>query len=157
VGGLGRRWYLTSLGNQFLAAPAEIQTWLLALTWWTQTNWAIAFPFGYGDGYMPYGFPKLVTRQLLDLPGDSRAPFEAFADQIITKAGLIWPIQDQNSAHQILRSLIERVAIDPMIDFGVLQAEYQPHKILGERYRELAAFEVTRFGKSLLESMDDIQ
>jgi len=44
-----------------------------------------------------------------------------------------------------------------MIDFGVVQAEYQPSKILGEGYRELATFEITPFGKSLLESMDDIQ
>jgi len=44
-----------------------------------------------------------------------------------------------------------------MIDFGVVQAEHGPNKILGERYRELAAFEITRFGKSLLKSMDDIQ
>jgi hypothetical protein len=157
VGGLGRRWTLTSLGNQFLAAPAEIQTWLLALTWWTQTNWAIAFPYGYGDGYMPYGFSKLVTRHLLDLPAESRVPFEPFADQLITKTGLVWPIQDQNSARQILHGLIERIVIDPMIDFGVVQAEYQPSKILGEGYRELATFEITPFGKSLLESMDDIQ
>lgn len=157
IGGLGRRWNLTSLGNQFLAAPAEIQTWLLALTWWTQTNWAFAFPFGYGDGYMPHGFIKLVARQLLDLPAESRMPFEPFADSLISKAGLVWPIQDQDSAHQILHNLIERVVIDPMVDFGVLQAEYQPSEILGERYRELAAFEITPFGKSLLESMDGIQ
>jgi hypothetical protein len=76
---------------------------------------------------------------------------------LITKAGLVWPIQDQNNAWQILQGLIERVVIDPMIDFGVVQAEYGPHKILGERYRELTTFEINGFGKSLLESMGSIQ
>ena len=56
VGGLGRRWTLTSLGNQFLAAPFEIQTWHLALTWWTQTNWAIAFPLVMGMDLCHMGF-----------------------------------------------------------------------------------------------------
>jgi hypothetical protein len=40
-----------------------------------------------------------------------------------------------------------------MTDFGVIQAEYEPHKVLGEQFRELSTIKVTSFGKSLLEGM----
>lgn len=155
AGGLGRRWKLTPLGERFLAAPAPLQVWLLLATWWTQTNWAIAAPYGFADGYMPAGFSRLALEHLLELPVGERLPFEAFADRIIEGARLVWPIQDQNSARNILRAIIERTVIDPLVDFGILLVDYEPHKILGAEYPELSAFRITPFGKGLLDAIRD--
>jgi hypothetical protein len=66
--GSGRRWNLTSLGEQFLAAPAPLQVWLLLVTWWTGTYWAIAAPHSFYDGFMPAGFSRLALKHLFDLP-----------------------------------------------------------------------------------------
>jgi len=43
--------------------------------------------------------------------------------------------------------------INPLSEFGILQAEYEPHKTLGARSRELFEFCITPFGKGLLEAM----
>jgi hypothetical protein len=155
IGGLGKRWVLTSIGEQFLTTPALEQVWILFTTWWTKTNWAIAFPYSYGDGFMPFGFSDHTIKHLLDLPTSDPAPFEPFADQMITAAKLVWPIQNQETAHGILHALIERVVVNPMIDFGVIQAEYGPHEVLGERFRALSKIKMTSFGRSLLESMSN--
>jgi hypothetical protein len=153
TGGLGRRWKLTPLGEPFLAAPAPLQVWLLLVTWWTQTNWVIASPFGYDDGYFPAGFTKITLTHLLDLPMNAPASYEPFADRLIEAAGLVWPIENQERAQSILRAVVERMVVDPLVDFGILAPEYEPHKTLGGEFQELSAFQVTPFGKGLLEAI----
>lgn len=155
IGGPGRRWKLTPLGERFLAAPTPLQVWLLFAAWWTQTNWAIASPYGFEDGYMPAGFPRLTLINLLDLPVGDLVPFEPFADRMIEGARLAWPIQDQESARRILRRIIERIVINPLVDFGILEAEYIPHRRLGPEFRDLSAFRIIPFGKGLLEAIND--
>jgi hypothetical protein len=152
-GGLSRRWKLTPLGERFLVAPAPLQVWLLLATWWTKTNWAIASPFNFEEGYMPPGFSRLALKQLLDLPLGEPASFERFADRMIEETRMVWPIENQDSARHILRSIIERTMIDPLVDFGILQIEYEPHKTLGAEFRELSTFRITPFGKGLLEAI----
>ena len=124
-------------------------------TWWTQTNWAIASPYSDEDGYMPAGFSRLALKHLLDLPIGDRLSFEPFADRMIEDAGLAWPIQDQDSARRILRSILKRMVINPLADFGILQTDYEPHKTLGAEFRELSAFRITPFGRGLLEAINN--
>jgi hypothetical protein len=155
TGGLGRRWKLTPLGERFLAAPAPLQVWLLLATWWTQTNWAIASPYDFEGGYLPAGFSRLALNNLLDLPLGDPASFERFADRMIEDSRMVWPIRDEDRARRILRSLIERMVIDPLLDFGILQAEDEPHKTLGPEFRELATFRITSFGRGLLEAINN--
>jgi hypothetical protein len=155
TGGLGRRWKLTPLGEHFLAAPAPLQVWSLLATWWTQTNWTIASPFDFEDGYMPVGFSRLALKQLLDLPLGEPASFERFADRMIEDSRMVWPIQNQDNARRILHSIIERVVINPLVDFGILLTGYEAHKTLGAEFRELSTFRITPFGKGLLEAIKD--
>ena len=68
-------------------------------------------------------------------------------------AGLVWRIQDQESARDILHGIVERAVLDPLRDFGVLETEYAPSQILGPRYQDLTAFRVTPFGHRLLEAI----
>ena len=153
AGGPGRRWRLTPRGEQFLAMPAPIQVWLLLDTWWTQVNWAIASPVDIRGGDLPIRFRELALNHLLDLRPGEPASFAPFADRLIEDVGLVWPIEDQDRARDILQAVVKRTVIKPLIDFGMLAADYRPHKLLGAKYPELSAFQVTPFGKGLLNSL----
>jgi len=137
-----------------MAAPSPLQVWLLLATWWTQTNWAIASPYGFEDGYMPPEFTRLALKQLLELPLGEPTSFERFADRMIEGSGMVWAIQDQDNARRILRSIVERTVINPLVDFGILQTEYEPHKTLGADFPQLSTFQITPFGKGLLEAIN---
>jgi hypothetical protein len=155
AGGLGRRWKLTPLGERFLAAPAPFQVWLLLATWWTQTNWAIASPYDFEDGYTPAGFTRLALKHLLEQPLAEPASFERFADRMIEDSRMVWPIENQDNARRILRSIVKRTVINPLVDFGILKTEHEPHKTLGAEFRELSTFLITPFGKWLLDAIND--
>jgi hypothetical protein len=155
TGGLGRRWKLTLLGERFLAAPAPLQVWHLLATWWTQTNWAIASPYDFEYGYMPAGFSRLTLKHLLDLPLGKATTFELFADQMIEDSRMVWPIQNLDSTRRILRNIIKRMVINPLVDFGILHAEYESQKMHAEEFRELVTFRITSFGRGLLEAIND--
>ncbi len=155
-GGPARRWQQTERGEQFLAAPAATQVWLLFTTWWTRVNWLIAFPWSYGGGELPYGFTCLALKHLLALPVGKPTPFEPFADQVIQDASLVWQIENHETAHTILHSLVERVIVGPLCDFGILVVEYGPDQVLGPGYRKLAAVQLTPFGKGLLTAIEPV-
>jgi len=150
TGGPGRRWQLTPLGERFVAAPAPQQVWVMLVTWWTGTNWALASPWVYGAGELPFGLRGVALLRLLALPVGEVVAFEPFADRLIKDAQLVWPIPDQANARNILRALVTRVVINPHRDFGILATEYGPNPVLGPEYQELVALRLTPFGKGLL-------
>jgi len=158
AGGPGRRWRLTPAGEHFLTLPAPPQLWLLLTTWWTQANWTFASPVDIEGGHFPARFRERALNHLLALPPGEPGSFAPFADRFIEQVGLAWPIatdtiEDQERAQSILRAVVKRTVIEPLIDFGVLVADYQPHQVLRAGFRELSAFQVTPFGKSLLLSL----
>lgn len=152
---LARHWELTQMGEKFLDKPAQFQVWFLCVTWWTQVNWEIASPISYDDGYLPAGFTNLVYKHLLEIPTADAVLFEPFADRIIKEAGLVWPIQNQDNAQRILQGLIQYAVIKPLADYAILQIRYEPNKILGGDYLDPASFQITAFGKGLLEAIEE--
>ena len=77
--------------------------------------------------------------------------YETFADNLIKQSGLTWPIEDQVSARTILHSAIERMVIDPLVTFGVMETKYGT-KMIGEHgFRELTNIRLTTVGKGMLE------
>jgi hypothetical protein len=156
AGGPGRRWRLTPPGEHFLTIPAPLQVWLLLDAWWTKANWAIASPFEIEGDQFPARFQELALDHLLDLPPREPAPFEPFADRLTEDAGLVWPIEDQDHARGILQAIVERTVVNPLIDFGVLAVDYRPHHVLGAKFRELSALQVTPLGKGLLHSLQQM-
>jgi hypothetical protein len=102
---------------------------------------------------MPPEFTRLALKQLLELPLGEPASFERFADRMIEGSRMVWAIQDQDNARRILRSIVERTVINPLVDFGILQTEYEPHKTLGADFPQLSTFQITPFGKGLLEAI----
>ncbi len=152
AGGPARRWRITVLGEQLLGAAVPQQVWLMFATWWTQLDWALTLGF-VPQGFLSEALTRQTLRQLQSLSGGSLISFEPFADQLIAEAGLVWRIQDQESARHILHGIVERAVLDPLRDFGALEAQYAPSQILGPRYQDLTAFRVTLFGHGLLEAI----
>ena len=154
AGGPGRRWQVTSLGEKFLEAPAEIQVWLLFITWWTQVNWGIAWSYA-PDEFPPAHIRKIILERLLSLPQERSLPFERFADQVLDASHLTWHHGDGSNERSILHGLIESTVAKPLDQFGILDLEYGTHPAWGARFRELHALTLTALGKSLLGNMKE--
>ena len=153
-GGPSRRWRLTPDGAEFLTASPPIQVWILFAFWWERVNWLIAFPFaGMGES-LPPRFTKITLAHLLSFPASKRIPFEPFADKLIRETGLKWTAPDMTHAQMSLRSAIRRMVIGILADFEVVEPEYQDKPLGRSTVQEVVAFQITSFGKGLLESLE---
>jgi hypothetical protein len=74
---------------------------------------------------------------------------------MIEDSRMFWLIQDQDRARRCLSSIIECLVINPLVDFGALHTEYEPHKTLGAEFPELSTFWITPFGRGLLQALKD--
>ena len=153
TGGPARRWRLTPAGERMLGAAAPEQVWLMWATWWTRVDWAMAWPWQYGDGNLPEAFTQVTLRRLLALPVGELTSFDTFAEQMIKSARLVWGNPDPEIARGALHGLVASVVIAPLRDFGILETKDKTHRKLGSGYRELDSFRVTPFGQGLLRSI----
>ncbi len=153
-GGPSRRWRLTPDGEKFLTASSPIQVWILFTFWWERVNWLIAYPFAGMDESLPPRFTKITLAHLLSSPANKRIPFEPFADKLIRETRLKWTAPDMTHAQMLLRSAIRRMVIGVLTDFEVVEPEYQDKALGKSKVREVVAFQITSFGKGLLESLE---
>ena len=152
-GGQSRIWMVTSDGKTYLNFPAPIQVGYLLSVWWHQEDWTIAFPVsGLGQG-LPSGFKKITLTRLLELPTSKSIPFEPFADRLVKETRMVWPIADQVMAKDILRSVIHRIVILPLVGFGILECEYGVKTVGDHEFSKLSTVRLTPFGKGLLETL----
>jgi hypothetical protein len=154
MGGPGRRWLVTPLGEKFLEVPAELQVWLLFITWWKKVNWGIAWS-SLPDEFPPAHLRKIILECLLSLPVGQSLPHNHFADRVLEASRLIWPHGNGSHESSILHGLIESTVAEPLDRLGVLALEYGPHPTWGERFHELHSLTLTALGKSLLGCMKE--
>lgn len=151
TGGQSQIWKLTEDGGLFPQLPPPIQIFYLFSHWWAQLDWAIAFPVsGLADG-LPVNFKPAAFEALSKLPAEENVPYRPFADDLIAQSGLEWPIEDQTSAQSIMRSVVERVLVGPMVKFGVLECQYGTENIAGHDFKKLASVHLTPTGREMLE------
>ena len=153
-GGRGRRWRLTSAGEEFLQAAPPMQLQFLLATWWMRVNWLLAVPYELPGGALPPGFEALTLRSLLGLPVEDSVAFEPFADGLASTSGLADPSQRDELDVDLLRTAIERMVLRPLSGFGVAALE-QRSIVLGGgvTFQKLCAFRVSRFGRVLMEAL----
>lgn len=155
-GGRSRRWRVTAMGEEFLTDQAHIQVHMLISTWWYEVNWLIAFAYeGMGDE-LPYDFEWATLRLLLDQPVNKVISFKPFADQLIETGKLVWHCQKPEYSQDILYAAIERMVIKPLVDFGVLETEYDVNLKHDFEFKELVAFRLSSFGKKLLMTISQL-
>ena len=158
VGGLlaiapARRWRLTTQAEEFLGVDPFLQASFLLTVWWHEVNWLVAYPFvGMGDDLPPF-FNLVALARLRSLPIGIFISFDEFADGLIEKTGLTWTAPDSNAATSLLRGSIERMIINILAAFGAVEREYREEPLGQETISRLAAFEITSFGKALLDAV----
>jgi hypothetical protein len=159
VGGLlktspARRWQLTAQGRCFLDARPMVQVPVLLAVWWYRVNWLVAYPVvGLGDR-LPYSFSQDALAALQTLPVGKDISFEGFADGLICETGLTWTAPDSRFSRLSLHGAIQRMVIDPLVDFGALECRYQEEPLGKGTLSRLVAFRITPWGIALLETMD---
>jgi len=102
---------------------------------------------------LPRDFKEITLKHLLELPTGKSVSFETFADNLVKETHMVWPIVDQDFAKNILRSVIERLVISPLVGFGILESEYGMKDIGGSKFSKLSQIRLTPFGKGLLETL----
>jgi len=158
VGGLlaiapARRWRLTPGGKEFLDTAPLLQASFLLTVWWYEVNWLVAYPFeGMGDALPPF-FNLATLDRLCSLPIGTPISFEEFADGLIEKTGLTWTAPDSSAATMLLRGSITRMVIYVLANFGAVKCEYREEPLGKGTNSRLVAFEITPFGKALLDAV----
>ena len=153
-GGPSRRLRLTPGGAKFLTASPPIQVGMLFTIWWERVNWLIAYSFtGMGES-LPPRFEKITLAHLLSLPANTDIPVEPFADRLIQESLLKWTAPSMTYARMLLHGAIRRMVIGILADFEVLETKHQDKPLGSGTIRELLAFQITSFGKGLLESLE---
>jgi|GEM_PF-146538 len=149
-GGPGRKWRTTPEGILFHQLAPSIQVVTLFVHWIIACDWTIAYRIsGLADG-LPDEFKSSTLNTLLALSEGKNVPFQTFADQVISESELEWYSQDQSFVQMIKRSVIERIVIDPMTRFGILECEYQTDDGNGHGYKQLNTIQLTSIGKAIL-------
>jgi hypothetical protein len=149
-----RRWQLTSNGKKFLNNPPLIQVMYLFTIWWNQVNWLVAYPVqGMGEN-LPSFFNVFTLGHLQETCAVGKAvSFEKFADGLIEKTGLVWTAQDSSFARIFLHSSIERMVIEVLVTFGGANCKYREKPLGSGTTLELDTFELTQFGRALLDAV----
>jgi hypothetical protein len=125
----------------------------LLTVWWQQVNWLVAYPFeGMGEE-LPSSFSEVTLARLRSLDTETAIPFEAFADGLIERTGLTWTAPDSSAATMLLHGSIERMVISILADFGAAKREYREEPLGSGTISRLDAFEITPFGKALLDAV----
>jgi hypothetical protein len=147
------RWQVTEFGERFLASSPVFQVWMLSATWWYWSEWHIAYPIaGLGEGPPP-GFKRATLDHLLALPVERPVPFVAFTDRLIEKTGLEWTSENKTYHQMLLRGAVERIVVRLLATFEVLEPRYEKIPGSTRTYPELVEFQVTRFGRDMLECL----
>lgn len=155
VGGMiriapARRWQVTADGERFLDRVPLLQTSYLLTVWWHSVNWLVAYPLeGMGE-QLPRGFGQVTLKHLLALPVGEQVRVEEFADKLIEETGLTWSVQF-DGVQRALRGSIRRMIVGILASFGGVEREFQEKPLGKGTVSELFAFEVTPFGRALLE------
>lgn len=149
----GRRWRLTSAGEQFMKGDPLLQTLSLLSSWWYRVDWVIAYWVGGLAAGMPAGFQAATLTLLLDHAVGRRIEFEAFSDTLIARTGLTWSSPDMSGARDSLHFAVRRMVITPLHSFGIIETETRPSKYAPLSSPELLAFRLLWFGRALLEGL----
>jgi hypothetical protein len=152
-GGLNKRWRVTPAGEDFLSAPSLDQVVALFATWWLRMNWEIACFYSVASEHVIEDLPDVAWEQLMAIPPGRTVPFEPFADELIDATGwLRWDEDDQDTRYLIYAAL-EGILIERLVDFGAAVATYDRDEGFGLVMDSVATFELTPFGRRLLEAV----
>ena len=113
-----------------------------------------------GLGYLaqaPSIFRGMTVREnllaALELAGRARGERAATAARLIEETGLTWRAPKATSPRTLLHGAIRRMVINVLTSFEGAEPEYRDKPLGAGTIRELVAFQITPFGRGLLESV----
>jgi hypothetical protein len=148
-----RRWRLTGQAQEFLTAEPRLQAVFLLAIWWYRVNWIVRYSYEGMGRALPPGFSRVTLAGLRSLPGGVYVSFEEFADRLIARTGLRWPVQDRQIATIALHGAIRAMVIDLLAEFGALERKYRDEAVGKGFLPRLVAFKMTPWGAALLEAL----
>ncbi len=154
-GGLGKRWQVTSAGENFLSLPPALQVWQLFATWWYKADWTVAVSFSFDLGSYQQIFAHYLAAALLALPSGESQLFDPFVDKLLKDGGRVMPAKSDEYALANLRRRMQYVAFDPLVDFGVIFAQYEKFEFELLTSGKLKSFSPTELGHKLLKLVYD--
>jgi len=150
MGGSSRLFRVTPMSDRFLSFSPFEQVKYMILTWWTRVNWLIAYPYESMGDELPQYFHFNTLESLLGVKDDKQVEFEPFAEKLIEETGLTWISEYTGSHRSHLLSSIEKMVIDVLSDFGVLNVGYREEMKYSYVFKKLHTFQITGFGQDLL-------
>ena len=151
IGGPGRRWRLTPVGEQYLAAAAPYQVAVLFAAWWYRVNWVIAVPVHLFGEALPPEVREIVLSRLRELAPGQPAELEPFVDRLVREAGWAWTPSEPDHLRRLISRAVTLMVIEPLEELGVLAVRRaRDPEDLFERTKP-ASFALTPFGRVLLE------
>jgi len=150
TGGRSRLFRVTPMGDRFLSFTPFEQVKYLILTWWTGVNWLIAYPYEAMGDELPQNFQLITLENLVGVKDDKQMQFEPFAEKVIEETGLTWTSEYTGSHRSHLLDSIERMVIDVLKDFGVLNVGYREELKYSVVFKSPHTFQITDFGQDLL-------
>jgi hypothetical protein len=149
-GGRARLFRVTPQGDNFLGLTPLEQVKYMFFTWWVNVNWLIAYPYeGMGE-QLPKQLHIIALESLLEVKNEKQVHFENFAEKLILDSDLSWNSEHRNSHHSHLLSSIEKMVIDVLRDFFILNVSYRKELKYKIEFNRLDAFQITDFGQDLL-------
>ena len=150
TGDRSRLFRVTPMGDRFLSFTPLEQVKYLIYTWWTRVNWLIAYPYEAMGDELPQYFHFNTLESLLGVKDDKQVQFEPFAEKVIEETGLTWTSEYTGSHRSHLIDSIERMVVDVMKDFGVLNVGYREELKYSVVFKKLHTIQITEFGQDLL-------
>jgi hypothetical protein len=144
-GGPALQWRLTPRAEAFFSAAAAAQVLLLFSAWWRRVDWSLLVPFSvFGDD----------LSLLKTMPSGQWAEFEPFVERLFAEAHWTWSAPPTINGRDHLAWSVERTAIRPLEQFGVLstRAARNEDETAGLFSRpKPVAISLTAFGRLLLD------
>jgi hypothetical protein len=148
-GGQAQIWQVTPAAQQFIKFPAAVQVFIMFLYWYNGGSWETSYSLSGFSETLPPGFFKVSLNHLFNLSTEADSSYEKFADDVIAQNGLIWTSEDQNYVRSRLHYAIISMAIEPMVDFGVITCTYTEKVTYGFKTKELTGIRLTAIGAKL--------
>jgi hypothetical protein len=155
MGGAGRRWCLTTRGEQYSSAPEDVQVRVLLMAWWYWIDWTIATRYGIFDEVFSSRFPQSAQTLLKEINVGQRVDYEPFVERLVKEIGLRWRGEGEESdtVREYVNSSLERMLIEPLESLGMLSGQREKDKDQPFRWEKLKAFFLTPFGRMLLHTL----
>jgi len=154
-GGESMRWVLLEQGEVFLSLAPEEQVWYLVKIWFRRINWL--YEYNSEIDVDLNALKKGVVDVLLDYPSNTAVSMTDMVSDIDARLVMDLGGNDTESERERRCRFLEKVVINPLTDFGILERVEDVEYIGSYQFTKLKAVRLTSFGQGLLTYLDSLR